>query len=167
MTSKRERDQERRRTKNSRERLKRRKERTIQNFHDYALLSGAKVYMLIQERSGEVTEYRNTSDKKFPPSYTQIRRLFPSARLLTPESFGTTTLVDQASTNARQRPGREDDFTGLQFDPLATDSLLANDWLVTNGCFGDSQQLCLPVQTESTHDHAGTNVEQCLEHSTF
>ncbi|KAE8132441.1 hypothetical protein BDV38DRAFT_287755 [Aspergillus pseudotamarii] len=90
MASKQEKDQERRRTKNSRERLKRRKERTVQSLHDYGLLSGAKVYMFIQDRDGRVTEYRNTLDKRFPPSFTQTRRLFPSAKLLTPESFGVS-----------------------------------------------------------------------------
>ncbi|PYH28823.1 hypothetical protein M752DRAFT_284460 [Aspergillus phoenicis ATCC 13157] len=88
MASKREQEQERKRVKNLQERLKRRKDRLTQGLHDYALLADAKVYMLIQDRRGGITEYRSTPDRKFPPTYAQIRRLFPSASLLTPESFG-------------------------------------------------------------------------------
>ncbi|KAB8254119.1 hypothetical protein BDV32DRAFT_155514 [Aspergillus pseudonomiae] len=103
MTTKQEKDQERRRTKNSRERLKRRKERTVQGLHDYGLLSGARVYMFIQDRDGRVTEYRNTLDKRFPPSFTQIRRLFPSAKLLTPASFGASQPgVEESSATESQ-----------------------------------------------------------------
>ncbi|GLA26523.1 hypothetical protein AnigIFM63326_003683 [Aspergillus niger] len=101
MASKREQEQERKRVKNLQERLKRRKDRLTQGLHDYALLADAKVYMLIQDRRGGITEYRSTPDRKFPPTYAQIRRLFPSASLLTPESFGVAVSqpakVDQSN----------------------------------------------------------------------
>ena len=74
MASKREQEQERKRVKNLQERLKRRKDRLTQGLHDYALLADAKVYMLIQDRRGGITEYRSTPDRKFPPTYAQIVR---------------------------------------------------------------------------------------------
>ncbi|KAL2859761.1 uncharacterized protein BJX67DRAFT_386667 [Aspergillus lucknowensis] len=91
MSSQKERDQARRLAKNSRERLKRRKERAIRNLHDYGLLSGARVFVVVQESTGDLTEYRNISDRKFPPSYGRLRQLFPAGKFLTPESFGTST----------------------------------------------------------------------------
>lgn len=72
MTSQRERDQERRHLKNFRERMKRRKTRVIQSLHEYGLLSGARIVLVIQESTGDVTEYRNTKDKRFPPSYPRL-----------------------------------------------------------------------------------------------
>ncbi|KAF9882537.1 hypothetical protein FE257_007593, partial [Aspergillus nanangensis] len=94
MASRRKHDQERRMVKNFREKVKRRKERIIKSFHEFGLLSGAKMYLLIQDGNGGMTEYRNTADQKFPPTYTQLRRLFPTAQLLTPKSFGAKTEVN-------------------------------------------------------------------------
>ncbi|EAU30121.1 predicted protein [Aspergillus terreus NIH2624] len=88
--------------KNFREKVKRRKERIIKSFHEFGLLSGAKMYLLIQDGNGDMTEYRNTSDRKFPPIYNQLRRLFPTAQLLTPESFGA--INGQAETRVSSNP---------------------------------------------------------------
>lgn len=52
--------------------MKRRKTRVIQSLHEYGLLSGARIVLVIQESTGDVTEYRNTKDKKFPPSYPRL-----------------------------------------------------------------------------------------------
>lgn len=82
MASKREQEQERKRVKNLQERLKRRKDRLTQGLHDYALLADAKVYMLIQDRRGGITEYRSTPDRKFPPTYAQIVRAIHASQLI-------------------------------------------------------------------------------------
>ncbi|KAL2823425.1 hypothetical protein BJY01DRAFT_256615 [Aspergillus pseudoustus] len=130
MPPRRERDQERRRVKNSRERLKRRKERVIRNLHDYGLLSGARIFVVIQENTGDLIEYQNMADKKFPPSYTRLRQLFPARKFLTPESFGATIATKTSEIPTSSAPavppaGSGDpaiDFSALDmmanFDPF-------------------------------------------------
>ncbi|KAL2859136.1 uncharacterized protein BJX67DRAFT_386676 [Aspergillus lucknowensis] len=117
MSSQRERDQERRRVKNSRERLKRRKERAIRNLHDYGLLSGARIFVVVQESTGDLTEYRNTSDRKFPPSYGRLRQLFPAGKFLTPESFGTSTaaVAGPSAANNSLAPSTVQDNAPVDF----------------------------------------------------
>lgn len=70
-SSKSRRDKERKAIKNARARETRLKERIIQKVHEYGRLYDVKIHLSLQ-KGDDMTVYRNTSDKRFPPSHAQM-----------------------------------------------------------------------------------------------